>query len=342
MTVRDAAADGAAELLDLIEGKWTTQAIGVAAELGIADLIASGTKRLPELASATACHAGSLRRLLQALQSLGLCVEEDGRYALTSMGQLLESDAQPSLRAWARWGARHHWDAWGHLLESVQSGKSARTLAGEAAGYAHLQADAAKAATFNRAMVEVTALVAAAAVRVHDFSGVKRVADIGGGYGELLCRVLESHPHLEGVLFDLPHAMDGARARLESSGLMDRCELVPGSFFDAVPPGCDVYMMKSIVHNWDDQSAEQILGACRSAMPDHGRALLLERVMPRRLTGEHDQRRIVRADLNMLVTHAGRERTEEEFESLLARAGLVAQRFQPLAVGFSLIEASIA
>ena len=341
VTARDATADQAAQLLDLIEAKWTTQAIGVAAELAIPDLIAAGTTDVTALARTTGCHAGSLHRLLRALTSLGLCVESAaGRYALTTIGELLRSDGETSLRAWARWGARHHWQPWGELLETVRSGANARMRAGEKSGYGHIGGDSAKAATFIRAMAEVSSLVAAAAARAHDFSSSRRVADVGGGYGELLCGLLSMHVHLNGVLFDLPHATAGARARIEEAGLSERCEVVAGSFFDGIPAGCDVHVLKSIVHNWDDERSVVILEASRRALPADGRLLLVERVMPERLTGDSHERRVVRSDLNMLVNHAGRERTQAEFEALLALSGFAARRFHPLAVGFSLVEAA--
>ena len=341
MSARDRAADDAAALLDLIESKWITQAIGVAAELGIPDLIASGTNAPLALARATGCHAPSLDRLLRALLTLGLCREDPpGRYALTATGEHLRSDAPITLRAWARWGARHHWHPWGQLLESVRSGQSARARAGEAGGYSQMEADADKAAVFNQAMVEVTSLVAAAVAEAHDFSSARRVVDVGGGYGELLWALLSRHAHLRGVLFDLPHAVAGARERVARSGLEPRCELVAGSFFEGVPASGDAYLMKSIVHNWDDERARQVLRACRGAMPAHARVLLVERVMPERLRCGDHERRVVRADLNMLVSHAGRERTREEFESLLRDSGLALARVEPLAVGFSLLEAA--
>jgi SAM-dependent methyltransferase len=341
MTARDLAADHAAELLDLIEAKWTTQAIGVAAELAIPDLIAAGTADLAALARASGCHADSLRRLMRALTSLGLSAEVvPGRYALTPLGELLRSDGEPSLRAWARWGARHHWQPWGELLETVRSGANARARAGEKSGYTHIGSDAARAATFNQAMVEISSLVAAAVACAHDFSSVRRVADIGGGYGALLCGLLSRHGHLEGVLFDLPHAMAGARARIDKAGLAARCEVAEGSFFDAMPEGCDLHVLKSIVHNWDDERAIAILEGCRRALPAAGRLLLVERVMPEHLEGDGHERRIVRSDLNMLVTHAGRERTRSELEALLALSGFAARRIEPLAVGFSLVEAA--
>lgn len=329
----------AADVLDLIEAKWTTQAIGVAAELGIADLVAGSARDVQWLSSATGCEASSLRRLLRALATLRLVREEEGgRYSLTARGSLLRDDAKPSLRAWARWGARQHWGPWGKLLESVRSARSARAMAGEAGGYGHLEEDPAKAVVFNRAMADVTALVAQALLAAFDFGAVRRVADIGGGYGELLRAILEPHPRLVGILFDMPHAIEVARPQWERSALASRCELVMGDFFAGVPRA-DVLVLKSILHNWDDENASRILEACAQALPRSGRVLLVERVMPDRITGADDERRVARADLNMLVSHSGRERTRGEFASLLGRHGLTLLRAAPLAVGFSLVEA---
>ena len=340
MSARDANAVLAAEVLDLIEGKWTTQAIGVAAELGIADLVASGTATLDALAAATQCEPSSLRRLMRALASLGLVAEgHDRSYALTARGELLREDAQPSLRAWARWGASQHWSPWGQLLQSVRTGRSLRASTGEAGGYDHLQRDPAKAAIFNKAMTEVSSLVAGPLLDAFDFGARGHVMDVGGGHGELMRALLQAHPRLQGTIFDLAHAIEGARSSWETSPLAPRCRLSVGDFFEAVPGGADVYVMKSILHNWDDGRSALILRSCREAAGPDARLLLVERVMPERMDGRDDDRRVARADLNMLVTHAGHERTLAEFSSLLGGSGFEVVRCRPLAVGFSLIEA---
>jgi hypothetical protein len=327
------AVDRATELLEMIEGKWMTQAIGVAAELGIADHLSAGTNRVGPLAAATRCDGDALERLLHALVSLGVCSRDDGAaYRLTSLGELLRDGRQGSLRHWAIWSARYHWSTWGKLAESVRSGESARVLAGGANGYEHLERDAAAAEVFNRGLGGLTRIVGSELARRYDFSAVHRVMDVGGGQGQLLSAVLERHPRLHGIVFDRPHAIDTALP-------IERCERVAGDFFESIPARADVYVMKSILHNWDDGACAAILAQCSRAMEPRARLLVVERVLPETFSGETSERPLARSDLNMLVGFSGRERTLADFTALLRSAGLSVHSCQPLALGFSLIEA---
>jgi DNA-binding HxlR family transcriptional regulator len=328
----------AAKLLELIGGNWTTQAVGVAAELRLGDILADGPKDLPELAQATSCNAQALSRLLRALVSLGIVIEDGEDYELTPLGALLRADAEPSLRSWAIWTARHQWGPWGKMLESVRTGSSVRKPSGGNAGYTHVEGDATAAAVFNRAMVELTSLIAEPVVRAYDFSTVRRIADVGGGHGHLLRTILAAHPHLHGILLDLPHAIQGARSRFADAGLESRCEFIVGSFFECIPVGCDIYLLKSILHNWDDERCVALLNQFRRTLGGHRRLLIVERSMPERLTGSALERPVIRSDLNMLVGLGGRERTRSEIHALLASAGLVARRCAPIGFGFVLIE----
>jgi AraC-like DNA-binding protein len=326
-------------LFDLIDAKWTTQALGVAAELRIADHLTQASD-IDTLASATGCDAASLHRLLRALATLQVCAQrDDGGFELGPLGALLRSDAEPSLRSWAIWSARYHWGPWGQLIESVRTGKSARELANGKEGYGHIEADPQAAGVFNGAMVEITRIIAGAVAGACDFSAAKRVVDVGGGYGELLTAILSAHPHLHGVLFDLPHAIRGARARIDAAGFASRCDLVEGSFFESLPSDCDVYVLKSILHNWDDERCEALLATCRRAMPRGARMLIVERVVPERITGGAVEQRILRSDLNMLVGLGGRERTLGELEALLQRCGLDVTQCTAVGIGFSVVEA---
>ena len=276
---------------------------------------------------------------MRALASLGLCAEqEDGSFELTSMGSLLRTDAPSSVRSWAIWCGRYQWPVWGNLLYSVKTGENARTLVTGRKGYEHLDRDPEAASIFNRAMVELTQLVAGEVAHVYEFSAVRRLVDVGGGYGELLSVILAAHPKMHGILFDLPHAVDGAAARLAKAGVSQRCEIVAGSFFESVPSGGDVYLLKSVLHNWDDDRSSVILGNCRRAMSKEGKLVLVERVMPARMKGSAAERATARTDLNMLVGLGGRERTEVEFAALLASSGFKAARFLSTALDFSVIE----
>jgi len=327
-------------LLEMINANWMTQAVGVAAELRIADALSESPKNVDALAVATSTNPASLRRLMRALESLAICMENaEGAYEITKLGTLLKSDVDPSIRAWAIWSSQCQWQLWGGLLDSVKTGESARKLVTGRAGYDHLVDDSKMATVFYRAMIEITRQISGAVARGCDLSCARRLVDIGGGHGELLVAVLNVYPRLKGVLFDLPHAVDGARSKVEEAGLADRCEIVGGSFFESVPAGADVYMLKSILHNWDDEHCAMILSQCRRVMAPGARLLVIERVMPEQMTGSATEKSVIRSDLNMMVGFGGRERTRHEFATLLALADFELQQCDFVGIGFSLIQA---
>ena len=327
------------QLLELIGAGWAAQAIYVAAELNIADLLADGPRTSEDLAAATSTHAPSLRRLLRALTSIGVCDElEDGSFAITPMGSLLGT-GPGSLRSWALWTGGHLWDAWGRLLESVSTGESVRKSITGFEGFDRLQIDAESARVFNEAMAELTRLVAEDVAKICDFSNAKQVVDVGGGYGDLLLAILRANPEVSGIIFDLPHAMDGAKRALDSAGLASRCEFRSGSFLEDLPPGADAYLLKSVIHDWDDENAALILRNCNRAMNGKGRVFLIERLLPARMSDSPAHRSSARMDLTMLLVHSGRERTEDEFRRLLAAAGFDLVRIRPTSGAVSVIEA---
>jgi SAM-dependent methyltransferase len=330
---------GASRLLDIIGGSWMSQAVYVAAELRIADLLAGGPKRVDELAKAAGCHPPSLARLMRGLASLGICVEwEDGRFDLTPMGSLLRSDAPDSLRSWAIVWGKLQWPVWGNLLHSVRTGESARTLVLGTKGYEHLARDAEAATVFNRAMTEVTRLVANEVARVYDFSGARRIVDVGGGYGQLVTAILKAHPKARGVVVDMPHASEAAKLYARDAGVAERCEFVAGDFFESVPPGGDTYLLKSVLHNWNDEKSALILRNCGRAMPRGAKLLLVERIFPARLDVSPAHQAVARSDLNMLVGPGGHERTEVEFRNLLGAAGFTPVEVFATSTEFSIIE----
>ncbi|MBL8474306.1 MAG: hypothetical protein JNM98_21140 [Rhodocyclaceae bacterium] len=315
-----------ARLIDLIGACWTTQVLHVAAALGLADLLAQQPATADDLATRTHTDAGALQRLLRALASLGLCVErEDGRYALAPAGQPLRSDAPYSLRALAIWWGRYCWSEMQGLHACVQSGSSARSRGAGEDGYAHLARDADAAAVFHRAMRERTRLIAGRLAALLDLSQSTCVLDVGGGEGELIAALLSANPKLRGVLLDLPHAFDGARKVLAASGVEQRCALLAGDFFDTLPPGADLLVLKSVLHNWDDGRAARILANCRTAMAASATLVVVERILPPRMDNSAACRAAMRADLNMLVGPGGRERQLSEFNTLLSAAGLTLQ-----------------
>lgn len=206
-------------------------------------------------------------------------------------------------------------------------------------GYAHIEGDPQAAAVFNQAMTELTRLAAGEIMRVYDFAPVRRLVDVGGGHGELLIRILTAYPDMRGVLLDLPHAVGVAEKRMVNAGLSDRCVCVAGSFFEGVPAGADVYVLKSILHNWEDEKSVHILRNCRRAMSADAKLVLVERAKPPRAGDSAMDRALARTDLNMLVGVGGRERSHVEFDTLLQAAGFDRIRLHPTGMDLWVIEA---
>lgn len=330
----------ATRLSNIVGNSWMTQAIYVAAKLNIADLLDDGPRTVEELADATSTHAPSLHRLLRALASIGICNELDGTsFELAPMGSLLRSATEESLHSWILFWGGYQWQIWGNLLESVKTGESARKLLTGSIDFGYLERDPTIAAIFNQSMVELTRLVSRDVVRAYDFSGMSRIIDVGGGYGQLLSAVLTATPGATGVIFDMPHATEGAKRFIEGMGLVDRCQFVTGDFFDSVPGPADACLLKSIIHDWDDGRSHIILKNCRQALTENGKLLLIERIMPERMEALAAHQVIARSDLNMLVGPGGRERTEAEFRSILGSAGLQVSRILPAGLATNVIEA---
>ena len=307
-------------LLQMTNVFQVSRAIYVAATLGIADLLEDGPKSADELAQTTQTHAPSLYRLLRALASVGVFAEEpDSRFRSTPPAEYLRTSAPRSLRAWAMLiGGEYAWRSWGDLLHSVRTGEPAFPRLYGTTNWEYRQAHPEEVAGFNAAMSALTAGVVEAIVRSYDFSsGVGVLMDVGGGEGTLLAAILAAHPALRGVLFDQPHVLTGANELLERAGVADRCEVVSGSFFEAVPTGADAHLLKSVVHDWDDTATVKILRTCRAAIAETGRIFVIEPII--RAGNEHDPAKF--SDLNMLVMLGGRERTAADFERLYAEAG---------------------
>ena len=327
-------------LLELLHGNWATQALCAAAELKLADLLIEGPKSSEELATSTHVHAGSLHRLLRALTTIDVVRElSDSRFEITETGRLLADNTPGSLRHWVIWWGHNLWPVWGNLMFSIKTGRSARTLLTGSEGFGHLERDPATAEVFNKAMAELTTLAAADVVGAYDFTGFRQIVDVGGGHGQLLAAILRASPSTRGILFDLPHAIDGATRHLHDTGLSDRAQCVAGDFFEAVPGGCDAYVLKSVIHDWDDQRARLILNNCRRAMPDNSRLILVERVMPTRLEPSVEHRALARTDLSMLVALGAGERSEADFRALLSSAGFEMGRLITTEMAYSLIDA---
>jgi hypothetical protein len=326
-------------LLEMISSGWMTQALYVAARLGIADVLAQGPKGSVDLAGSLGVHADSLHRLLRALTALGVCAERhDGVFELAPLGQYLRTGVTGSLRSFALFWGGSLWPLWGTLLHSVRTGRNARALVTGKDPFASLAQNPEAASVFSGAMTEIAALMADGMVRACDWSDIRRLIDVGGGHGELLVAILRANPAMRGVLFDLPQTLASATGSIETAGVGDRCELVPGSFFESVPGGGDAYLLKSVLHNWNDDRALAILAACRRAMAGQGTLLIVERVLPDRMQPSPEHRVMAASDLNMMVALAGRERTASQFGALLAAAGFRLTRIMPAAWHYSVIE----
>lgn len=296
-------------------GAIAVQAIHVAAKLRIADLVASGPKTVAELAASTHVHGQSLGRLLRALTSLGIFVEDaDGRYRQSPLSETLQSDHPNSMRRWAMMlGAEFMWRPSGELDLAIRTGQPAFEHVYGAPFFKHLADHQDDAAVFNAAMSSMPAWLATL-VEAYDFSRFERIVDVGGGHGALITAILSANPHLRGVLYDLPGVVDGAAAP-RGGALADRCEIVGGDFFESVPAGADAYLLKGIIHDWNDEAALTILANCRRAIRPNGTLLLFDTV----LTPSSDPGQAL-MDVLMMVLTGGRERTESEFRSLLQQA----------------------
>lgn len=330
-------------LQSMLFGYFPPQVLYVATHLGLADQLAAGPRTAAELASATGCHPGALGRLLRALVVIGVLEQSDeaGTVALTGTGQLLRADHPASMRNYVLlFCGEQVWQSWGDLEYSVRTGKPAwERRYGPPFGPGHMSPEF--SAVFNGAMAEGTAKAAPAVIAAGGFERFGTVADLGGGRGILLAAILAAHPGLRGVLLDLPRALEGAADVLRAAGAADRCELVPGDFFAAVPGGADAYLLKSVIHDWDDERAAAILGNCRAVMTPAAVLLLVEPVLSDR-PGRPDPFSVSYSDLNMLVCTSGRERTAGEFGDLLAAAGFAVQRIAPCPpTGYSVIEARL-
>jgi O-methyltransferase domain/Dimerisation domain len=325
------------DLWTLANGYRVSEALYVAVVLGVSDHLAAQPRELDWLAEQTGSDAGSLYRLLRALATLGVYEElPDRRFGPTPMSDALRRDAPDSVAPWIEHTCSpSHRAAWSGLLGSIRTGDNAfRTVHGMSAWdfrAAHPEASS----VFDAAMTSISQTAAHAVLEVYDFGGFATIADIGGGRGALLGAILARHPAARGVLGDQAHVIAGAPDVLTELGVLDRCEIVPVDFFASVPTGADVYVLKSIIHDWADPEAIAILRNVRSAMTPAAMVLLVERVI-----GEPNGAMLPAfSDLNMLVGPGGRERTDAEFDEIFAAAGLRRTRTVPTPSGFSVVEA---
>jgi hypothetical protein len=323
-------------LRQLIMGFRTTQLIYVAAKLGLADHLQQDPQTPCQLAQAVGAEPQALYRLLRALASLGLFAETaDGTFVPTPTARLLQTDAPGSLRALAiLYGEEWLWDPYGRMLHAVQTGHPAFDHVHGQSLYNYLHHHPIAAAQFQDAMSGYSAQEAAAIIAAYDFSDVTTVIDVGGGHGALMAALLQAHGHLSGVVFDQAPVVTGAKRLLANAGVADRGACIAGDFFTAVPGGGDLYLFKSVLHNWDDAAAVSILRRCRQAMAPHARLLVIERM----IASGNEPSEAKLFDINMLVVVGGRERTESEYCALFRAAGFNLTRVIPTHSPHSLIE----
>jgi hypothetical protein len=318
----------------LITAAWLAQCLRAAADLGLPACLAAGPADSAALAAATGAHEPSLRRLLRPLAAIGVLAAGDGgRYSLTPLGQALGS-----LGPWVQYSCSGPaWPAWASLGHAVRTGQPAFDQVHGMASWEYHAAHPEAGARFQASMAAITAGVAGAVAASYDFSAHPVVVDVGGGDGTLLAEILTRTPGIRGVLADLPPVIERARPVLAAAGVLDRCDLAGGDFRDGVPPG-DAYLLKSVLHDWDDDDAVTILASCRQAARPAARLVIVERVLPEQ-AGPGDLEALL-TDLTMLVMLGGRERTQTEYRHLLARAGFHLTQVIPTGTEFSVIDAA--
>jgi hypothetical protein len=308
-------------LLQMLTSSWISQAIYVAAQLGIADLLKDGSKSSSDLAKATGSHALALYRIMRTLASVGVFAEiEDGSFELTPLAAYLQTDVPGSLRAMSIMsGESWQWQPWGNILHTVKTGNTAFDHVYGVNSVEYLTQNVEAGQIFNQAMTGMTATFKASITDNYDFSSIDKIVEVGGGQGSLITSILKGYPTLQAILFDLPSVVIGAKHLIESEGLAKRCEIVGGDFFESVPTGGDAYILKNIIHDWDDTDTVTILKNCHRAMVENGKLLLVETVIPPR--NEPSFGKVL--DLEMLVMTGGCERTEAEYRTLFEAAGFV-------------------
>ena len=325
-----------ARLLDMIFGFALARSIAVAAQFKVADQLHDGPRTADEIAAAVNVHPRSLYRLLRALAGAGIFSEDkDGRFSQTELSELLRSDVPESLRGFAEMMADDvNFEAWAQLPYSIESGQPAFPHKNGMPFFAWLEQNPVVAERFHNAMTSLSAGAVVAVINAYDFSGIKKLVDVGGGHGLLLASVLAKYPDVKGILFDDPNVVAGAKDVLGPHGVADRCETVGGDFFKTAPAGGDAYILKHIMHDWSDDECVTILRHCYNGMTEGGKVVIVEMVVPEPNVGGISKF----LDLQMLVFLTGRERTGPEYRDLLKRAGFEMTRIVPTNSPYSVIE----
>jgi hypothetical protein len=323
-------------LFEMATAYWLSQAIYVAAKLGIADLLKEGPQSCAALATSTGADAPSLFRLMRALSSVGI-FSQLGRehFALSRLAESLQTEVHGSLRAIVITIGEIHYQACGNLLHSVQTGSPAFNNVFGASLFDYLQQNVDAADAFNRGMANVSSMLAYAVLMAYDFAGISSIVDIGGGQGKLLDKILQFNPEIKGTVFDTASTIERAEQQLGNNAWGRRCSYVTGDFFTSVPQGADAYLLCGVIHDWDDSRAITILRNCRRATTKNGRMLVVDMIVPDAPSASFSKL----LDLNMLVMNGGRERTKAEFCALLDAAAYKVTKIIPTMAPQSVIEA---
>jgi len=328
-------------MLDLIIGYWTSQLVHVAAKLKLADLLKDGAKTPAALARATGVDEQRLFRVMRALASVGVFKEgKDGRFALTPLAATLRGDRPDSMRDFALMMVeRYNYDPWSRLIDAVREPRLPFHDVYGVPVFEYLAAHPEDAEIFGRSMTSISGTENPAVAAAYDFSRFEVLVDVGGSHGHLLSAILKKNRKLKGLLFDQPHVLEQARKApyINAADVAGRIETRGGSFFESVP-AADAYIMKYILHDWDDDASVTILTQCRRALAPGGKVLVVDNVIPPG-NGPHWGKLL---DINMLALTGGRERTKDEFRQLFAKAGLKMTRVVPTACPLSIVEGETA
>lgn len=325
-------------IFQMVIGKWISQMLGTAVELGVPDRLAIKARSSSDLARELGVSEDGLYRLMRGLATLGVLVEgSKRRFKLSSMGQLLRTEHPQSVAGYARFLAHDStWRPWGQLGYSVKTGLPAFDHVFHAPIFEFFANSSEAAQVFDAAMTSISTAEARAACDSYNFKGIDTIMDVAGGHGLLLASILGRNKKMRGVLFDLPHVASGANATFERAGVADRVRIETGDFFNELPRGADAIIMKHIIHDWDDNSATRILKRCHDALPPRGKVLIVDPVLPPGNTPHYGKL----LDLEMLVlTPRGRERTKQEFAAVLREAGFRLSRIVPTKGPLSIVEA---
>lgn len=322
--------------MDFISDLWGFQVVYTLTELKVWDHLARGLHSSLDIAAEISVDKDCLYRLLRAATNIDLVKQiSEKEFELLPIGRALCESETETFRDFIVFMGRHGWRFWGKLLECTKNGQSAIELETGMQPFEYLNSKPELAEDFNRAMTAISNIVIDAFIAGYNFSDIGTVVDVGGGHGRLLGGVLEEFPQMKGILFDLPGVVEGAERVLNKLGIKDRCEVVGGDFFSKVPDAGDLYIMKAIIHDWNDEDAIKILSTVRESIPKNGKLALIEMIVP----GPNKKHLAKFLDIEMIVHAAGKERTKEEFAQVLQRANFKLKKITPLAGPTSVIEA---